>query len=325
MRELLVPQRQRKSFTGLNDAVNYGHGEVSSKRSGFVIMLALSALIAAAGVINDSTATVIGAMIIAPLATPIHGVALGIVSAQRGLLGHSLAWLIGGSCVPVLLGIALAFAVADPSDLAKNSEVVGRTAPGLLDLVAAAATGLAGAWAMCRADLSAVLPGVAIAISLVPPPAVVGVCLGVGHYSYALGALVLFVSNVLALIAAGSLVYTLAGYRGSSNTTGRARLRAYALLAMLMVLIAIPLALNTWVVQLSAVTQETTKTWMDDAGGGEVTDVQWHGTGAVVRIETPDGDTADVNELRTQLTQQGVPEFFDIELMVTPSSEISIP
>lgn len=82
IRELLVPERQRKSFDSLNEAVNYGQGDVLSKRSGFLIMLVLSSLIAAAGVINDSTATVIGAMIIAPLATPIHGVALGIVSAR---------------------------------------------------------------------------------------------------------------------------------------------------------------------------------------------------------------------------------------------------
>lgn len=227
--------------------------------------------------------------------------------------------------MPVLLGVALAFTVADPADLAKNSEVIGRTAPGLLDLVAAVATGLAGAWAMCRTDLSAVLPGVAIAISLVPPLAVAGVCLGVGEYSFALGATVLFASNVLALIAAGSLVYTLAGYRGSSGPLGRARVRAYIVLTVLTVLIAIPLALNSWLVQLSAITQETTETWIDDAGGGEVTDVQWHGTGAVVRIQTPDGTAPDVDEPRAELTEHSVPQFFDIELVVTPGSEIAVP
>lgn len=325
IRELLVPERQRKTFDSLNEAVNYGEGDVLSKRSGFVIMLALSSLIAAAGVINDSTATVIGAMIIAPLATPIHGVALGIVSTRRGLLGNSLVWLLGGACVPVLLGLALAFTVADPADLAKNSEVIGRTSPGLLDLVAAIATGLAGAWAMSRTDLSAVLPGVAIAISLVPPLAVAGVCVGVGEFSFALGATVLFASNVLALIAAGSLVYTLAGYRSSSSTVGRTRIRAYALLTMLTVVIAIPLALNSWIVQLSAAAQETTETWLEDSGGGEVTDIQWHGTGAVIWIQTPGGDIPDLSELGAELTQRGVPDFFDVQLNVTPGSEITVP
>ena len=98
-----------------------------------------------------------------------------------------------------------------------NSQIAGRTSPGLLDLIAAVATGFAGAVAMARRDVAAVLPGVAIAISLVPPLAVVGVCLGQGAFALATGALILFASNLLALVLAGSLVFTVLGYSAEAE------------------------------------------------------------------------------------------------------------
>ncbi len=84
----------------------------------------------------------------------------------------------------------------------------------MLDLVGAVATGLAGAVALARRDVAAVLPGVAIAISLVPPLAVVGLCLGQGAGLLAVGALLLFLSNLLALVLAGTFVFAVLGYAG---------------------------------------------------------------------------------------------------------------
>ena len=115
-----------------------------------------------------------------------------------------------------------------------------------MDLVAALATGFAGGFAMCRKDLSAVLPGVAIAISLVPPLGVVGVCAGQGLWSDALGALVLFLSNVVALVIAGSIVFTMGGYaRDPARRRIANRRRAYIVVTVLAVVIAVPLAANS--------------------------------------------------------------------------------
>ena len=144
------------------------------KRTGFLIMLTLAGMIAIAGVLTDSTATVIGAMIIAPLGTPILGIALGIVTGHLSLVVRSILWVLAGLVIVVVLGLVFSIFVATPESLATNSQVVGRTSPSLMDLIAALATGFAGGFAMCRKDLSAVLPGVAIAISLVPPLGVVG-------------------------------------------------------------------------------------------------------------------------------------------------------
>ena len=167
-------------------------------------MLTLAGTIAIAGVLTDSTATVIGAMIIAPLGTPILGIALGIVTGHLSLVIRSILWVLSGLVIVVVLGLIFTIFVATPESLETNSQVLGRTSPSLMDLVAALATGFAGGFAMCRKDLSAVLPGVAIAISLVPPLGVVGVCAGQGLWSDALGALILFLSNVVALVIAGS-------------------------------------------------------------------------------------------------------------------------
>jgi uncharacterized hydrophobic protein (TIGR00271 family) len=207
----LIPAAQRQASVAVRDALDLGFGDHSAKRTGFLIMLVLSAIIAISGVLADSTATVIGAMIIAPLGTPILGIAFGIVTGHLSLVLRSMSWVAVGLVIVVALGWVFAFFIADPQSLGTNSQILGRTSPHLLDLLAALATGTAGAFAMCRKDLSAVLPGVAISISLVPPLGVVGVCVGQGAWDEAFGALFLFLSNVFALVIAGSIVFTVAG------------------------------------------------------------------------------------------------------------------
>ena len=179
----LIPPVQRQPLDAMNAALDMAEGDALSKRTGFLIMLILSGVIAISGVLGDSVATVIGAMIIAPLGTPILGIALGIVTGHLSLVVRSVLWVFAGLVIVVSLGWLFSFFVSDPSSLTSNSQVVGRTSPGLLDLLAALATGTAGAFAMCRRDLSVILPGVAIAISLVPPLGVVGVCAGQGEWS----------------------------------------------------------------------------------------------------------------------------------------------
>ena len=220
--QTLIPPAQRQTVEALNDALDLSYGDALAKRTGFLIMLTLAGTIAIAGVLSDSTATVIGAMIIAPLGTPILGIALGIVTGHLSLVIRSILWVLSGLVDRRRAGTVFTVFVATPESLETNSQVLGRTSPSLMDLVAALATGFAGGFAMCRKDLSAVLPGVAIAISLVPPLGVVGVCAGQGLWSDALGALILFLSNVVALVIAGTIVFTMGGYaRDPGSSPGR--------------------------------------------------------------------------------------------------------
>lgn len=325
---VLIPAQQRQSVNDVAEALDLGRGHIVAKRGGFVIMLVLSAVIAICGVLADSTATVIGAMIIAPLGTPILGIALGLVTGHLGLVIRSILWVLLGLGLVIALGFLFAIAVVDPASLASNSQVVGRTAPGLLDLLAALATGTAGAFAMSRRDLSAVLPGVAISISLVPPLGVVGVCVGEGAWGAAFGALMLFLSNVIALVIAGSVVFTIAGYATELSSVRTARRRSsYAIVAVLALVIAIPLAVNSAVsVALSlwtATIRDEAAQWLSTTPGASVEDVRWTGFTATVDVTTRDGVIPSPSDLATAIGAS-VPDAVSIVVDVRIAAEYSV-
>jgi uncharacterized hydrophobic protein (TIGR00271 family) len=175
----------------------------------FWILLGLAAVIASAGIVGDSTATVIGAMIVAPLMTPILGTALAVAAGDGSNLGRSLLLTLAGALAVVGIGFLVASLGPLATTAQTSSQVAGRIHPRLVDLMAALATGAVGAFALSRPDVSDTLPGVAIAISLVPPLAVVGVTLQAGAGDEALGALLLFLTNVGAILLTGIIVMTI--------------------------------------------------------------------------------------------------------------------
>ena len=328
MLHALIPPTQRQTAAEVTEALDLGSGDRVGKRSGFLIMLTLAGIIAIAGVLTDSTATVIGAMIIAPLGTPILAIGLGIVTGHLSLVVRSILWVLLGLVIVIVLGLAFSVFVATPQSLETNSQVLGRTSPSFMDLVAALATGFAGGFAMCRRDLSAILPGVAIAISLVPPLGVVGVCAGQGLWSDALGALWLFLSNVLALVIAGSIVFTLAGYArdpGSSPVANRRR--AYIVVTVLTVVVALPLAANSIVsvalARWSVAIQDAASQWLHDDDGARVYSVEWSGTTATVEVTTDDGATPPIDDLRESLAT-AIPSFIGVVVDVGQGVEITV-
>jgi uncharacterized hydrophobic protein (TIGR00271 family) len=275
LQQLVLPASQRRTLEELDEDLNLRSGDAQAKQSAFWTMLVLSAVIASAGVLGDSTATVIGAMIIAPLSTPIMGFALSIVMGRRT---GSLRFVVLGAVLVIAIGAVCSLVVPQNIALLSDGQIASRTSPGLADLVAAIATGFAGAVALSRKDVAAVLPGVAIAISLVPPLAVVGVCLGQGSPGLALGALLLFVSNFLAMIAAGVLTYAALGY-SAENTTRRAR-RPLLLIVTVLIVVAIPLVGNTLATytldRYTANTRTAAVKWVASTPGAAVTKVQFN-------------------------------------------------
>ncbi|WP_280331319.1 TIGR00341 family protein [Nocardia wallacei] len=283
----LLPAGQRRTLAELTDRLDLAVGEVSAKRSAFWIMLVLSAVIAISGVVGDSTATVIGAMIVAPLSVPILGVGLGIATGDGRLIGRSALLVLTGIAVVIALGFLFAQLLPNPVNVLSNSQVVGRTSPKLMDLTAALATGVVAAVAITRRDVGDVLPGVAIAISLVPPLGVVGVCLGSGAPALALGAFVLFASNVVAMIITTTALLVVAGYGREARAGGARRGRAYLVLAAALVLVAAPMTVNSltslWARQIA----DAARDWLRASPGAEVTDVSLHSDTATVSVLAP--------------------------------------
>jgi uncharacterized hydrophobic protein (TIGR00271 family) len=212
-------------------------------------LLVLAAVIAGAGVVADSTATVIGAMIVAPLMTPILGCALPLVLARRRQVVRCVLLVVGGAMLVVAIGMLLGWIVAPPDAFASNSQVSSRISPRLVDLLAALATGTVGAFALVRADISDTLPGVAIAISLVPPLAVTGLLLTVRRYHDAGQAALLFATNATAIVATGTAVFLCYGARVGAEEAGMlvGRFRGTTLAAVVCVvlLVAVPLTAGT--------------------------------------------------------------------------------
>ncbi len=285
----LLPPQQRKTSDELADQLDLGSGDRVSKQSAFWTMLVLAAVIATAGVIGNSTATVIGAMIIAPLATPIMGMAFGVVSAEIAVLRTSALFVLLGGLSVVVIGLLGSLVLPATFNLLSNPQITSRTSPTLVDLAAAVATGLAGAVGLARRDVSDVLPGVAVAISLVPPLAVVGICLGQRQPALALGAFILFATNVLAMVLAGMLVFAVS--YGPRDANSMPRRRSYFAVTLLLVLVVVPLAANTvetllvstWTARIDS----AAKQWLAPIPDAEVVDVTLESRTAVIDVLTP--------------------------------------
>ncbi|MFG2903429.1 TIGR00341 family protein [Streptomyces zaomyceticus] len=315
VRARVLPASQRRSLDELTQDLILSTGDTTSKRSAFWTMLTLSSIIAAGGVLTDSTATVIGAMIIAPLSTPIMGIALGSVLRRRT---GSVTIVLLACLLVIAIGITMSLVLPSNYDLLSNSQISSRTSPDLMDLIAALATGFAGAVALARRDVAAVLPGVAIAISLVPPLVVVGVCLGQLSGWLALGALALFVSNLFALVFAGMVVFAALGYAAEADkAAGHPARRASVAMALLFVVVFVPLTANTvTTLLLNAWTgraREAAQQWLADEPGASVTSVDANSRTMYIHVRNP-GELPPVQSLLDRLEGQvpdGIPIVVD--------------
>jgi uncharacterized hydrophobic protein (TIGR00271 family) len=180
----------------------------------------LATTIASLGLLLDSSAVIIGAMIIAPMMSALSGMALGIVQGDAWLLRLALRTALLG--ILLAIGVSLLLGFLMPGNVV-TAEMASRSSPNLLDLAVALVSGAAAAYAMSRPQVSSVLPGVAIAVALVPPLATVGLAAAGGQSTVAMGALLLFLTNLTAIVAATSLVFLWVGFHPDANDRTHAR------------------------------------------------------------------------------------------------------
>lgn len=175
----------------------------------FAITLSLATLIAAFGLMADSTVVIVGAMLIAPLMKPIMALAFGVVISNRRLCVRSLITIAVGILATILVAMIseAALGLREPT-----TEIMSRTQPTLIDLGIAIAAGVAAALASTRRNVADTLPGVAIAVSLVPPLCVAGIGLSIGAWTIAEGAAMLFAVNLVAIVLAATAVFLVEGF-----------------------------------------------------------------------------------------------------------------
>lgn len=207
----------------------------------YVVLLTLASFIASFGLYQNSVASIIGAMVVAPLGGAIMAVAGALVTGRLRWQPIALAQSILGAAWVAVIGYFVAILL--PTPLILPEQIAARTHPGLLDLGVALAAGAAGAYVTVRRTGTDALPGVAIAVSLVPPLATVGICLQLGRIADAGGALVLFTTNFAAIIVAATVVFVIAGAAPTRDMLReRSRLRVGATASVvLLAVVAIPL------------------------------------------------------------------------------------
>jgi len=199
----------------------------------FVLLVTLSTILATFGLFLNSTPIVIGAMILAPLMGPLVSMSMGILRNDDKLLIAALQVLALGTGLTLFM--AAMTTIILPYEQATN-EILSRLQPNLLDLGVAIVSGVAAAYAHARESIQKSLPGVAVAVALVPPACVMGVGIGWLDWSIISGAGLLFLTNLVGIILAGTFTFLCLGFAPAIKVN-----RGLGFSIILAILISIPL------------------------------------------------------------------------------------
>src|SRR5438034_4618113 len=219
--------------------------QTARRLTNFFALLLFATVIATYGVLSNSTATVIGAMIVAPLMGPMMATTSAVVMGSLPRALRAFALTVAGIVSVIIFSSLLTFVVPDVTiSFTSNGEITSRINPGLYALLTALGAGAAGAFITSRAEIADSMGGVAIAISLVPPLCVVGISLQKGQLDAARGAFLLFMTNFLAILLVGGVVFMVLGLGRSavSREQARFRRRGFMLFVVCILLVIIPLS-----------------------------------------------------------------------------------
>ena len=188
----------------------------------FYLFVVFGISMASLGLILNSPEVIIGSMLIAPILYPLLSLALSLVIFDTKLFYRSLSTLAISFATSLLIALFIAIFSGPFTDAGQNGQVLARAQPSLLYFLVAFISGFAASYALVHANLNELLPGVAISVSLVPPLAAVGIGLGTAHFVTALGAFTLFVLNIVGIVSASIIAFTLMNVHGTYRIAGSA-------------------------------------------------------------------------------------------------------
>ncbi|GFO62631.1 TIGR00341 family protein [Geomonas paludis] len=179
----------------------------------YYVMLILAAVIALLGLLLNSVAVVIGAMLISPLMGPIISSSLSFTIGDLALVRRTFRTL--GTSIALTLAVSALITLLSPLK-EPTAEILSRVRPNILDLFIAALSGVAGAVALCtKRNYLITSTGVAVATAVIPPLSVAGYGLGTWQPMLALGGFLLFFTNFVAIILSSDIVFFILGFRTS--------------------------------------------------------------------------------------------------------------
>lgn len=183
--------------------------ENSRPSQNYVVLMTLSVILATLGIFANSSPVIIGAMILAPLMSPIISLSMGVLRQDRSLIKKSLVTVGVGLIIGYLFAILLTF-ITPINNM--NIEITSRIKPNIIDLGIAVISGAAGAYAHSREEIAKTLAGVAISVALVPPLAVSGIGIAWLNWEVFFGAFLLVLTNLTGMVLAGALTFLFTGY-----------------------------------------------------------------------------------------------------------------
>lgn len=201
---------------------------LSAANLDYFVLIAIAAMLAALGLLSNSAAVIIGAMLVAPFMQPCIGFAVGITTGHFSLIRRALIALVTG--VPVALMMAMLCGLLIGARV-PTAEMLARGNPTVIDALIAFASGMIGAYGTARKEIPAALAGVAIAAALMPPLCTVGLGMSTGYTELALRAGLLFFTNIVCIALGAWAVFLLLGMRPAfRDAQGR---RSYIPLVMI--------------------------------------------------------------------------------------------
>jgi len=269
--------------------------QTARRLTNFFALLLFATVIATYGVLSNSTATVIGAMIVAPLMGPMMATTSAVVMGSLPRAMRAFALTVAGIVSVIIFSYLLTFVVPDVTiSFTSNGEIASRINPGLYALLTALGAGAAGAFITSRAEIADSIGGVAIAISLVPPLCVVGISLQKGQLDTAAGASLLFMTNFLAILLAGGVVLIVLGLGRSAVLREQVRIRRRGLVLFVacILLVTIPLSQTAYQSIMNA-----------EANNNATTTVQQWLQGTSYQV-----DMVNVNDRVVKVTVEGTGE-----------------
>ncbi len=183
--------------------------ENSKPSASFIVLMVLSTLLATTGLFQSSAPVIIGAMILAPLMSPIISLSMGVVRGDGFFISSSLKTL--GYGIVTALVFSSIYTYFMPLNVLTD-EMRGRLNPNILDLMVAIISGVAGAYANSKSEIAKSLAGVAIAVALVPPLSVTGIGIGWGNFDISYGSFLLFITNLVGITLAAAVTFLVLGY-----------------------------------------------------------------------------------------------------------------